>query len=456
MSERTRSAGRGFLVLASGQVVAKALAFVATVVMTRTLGVERFGIVAWAMTLFAYLVLAVDLGLSALGPFEVARHGSATRDLARIFVGWRAVAAVPAFVLTVAVAMWAPVPRLTSVIVASFAVLLLLQPLDLDWVFQGSRRLAPSALAEVAGQLVLAGGVVFFVHRPEHVLRVPFIYIAARMTTLAIQGVAFRFLWPASGRQNLDRHGLIRAAMPLAGSSVVAMISNNFDLLVLYLMIGARASGLYGAAYRLVWTPTIFVMAYYTVMRPLMARARAESADAARHLLSESTRITVAMGIGLTIGGLILARPLVELLFGAPYAPAVAPARLLFVALGLVIVGRNFRWMLVACHRQRLDLRNMGIAAVVNVVGNVLLIPLLGISGAAAATVVSETVLLAISVLTTLFLWLTRPWNVILRIGVGGILYLACLLAAGVVHRHELRALFGGIDAGWRSNDASS
>jgi len=463
LTAQRRSVSRSFAILSSGQLIAKLFAFAVTVVLTRRLGVERYGLVTWATTLFMYLALAVDIGLSTLGPFEVARNEAAARPLAARFVSIRTIAAIPAFALTLAIAWLTPMPSITRTVIALFSALLLLQPFDLDWAFVGRQRMTPSVVADISGQLTLAASVVLLVRGPEDVFRVPILYVGARLVTVGVQNLAFARTWREPSESQVPARRLLRAALPLAGSSLVAMLLSNFDLLVLYLFLDARASGLYGAAYRLVWVPTIFVMAYYTSLKPVMARAAQEGGEAARALVRKSLRISTAVSVGVVAGGLFVARPLLDLVFTAEYSDATLPTCILIVALGLMILSRNYRWMLVACQRQDVDLKIMTITAIVNVAANVVLIPLAGIGGAAGATAFSEAIYLLLgasrlrgeigrvplarmvplpvlcSIPMIALLYFTPSWHVMLRIAAGGALYAGCIVGMRVIPPSEIR-----------------
>ena len=123
----------------------------------------------------------------------------------------------------------------------------------------------------------------------------------------------------------LARRLLLRRAWPLTGTTFVTMLSHNFDLVLLGLSVGSAAAGLYGAAYRVVWVPTILVTAYHAALRPTLAGAYQNGLASVAALLRRSNRLTAAAAVGLVVGGVMLAAPLVSLLYGGGYAGAVLP-----------------------------------------------------------------------------------------------------------------------------------
>jgi O-antigen/teichoic acid export membrane protein len=104
-----------------------------------------------------------------------------------------------------------------------------------------------------------------------------------------------------------------------------------------------------------------------------------------------------AVGLAAAVGGVVLARPLLEALYGAEYAPAASAFAVLLAALLLMAFSRPYRVLLVAERQQGLDLRILLVSAVVNVAGNIVLLPRYGLLGAASATLASEALLLVLA-----------------------------------------------------------
>lgn len=86
----------------------------------------------------------------------------------------------------------------------------------------------------------------------------------------------------------------------------------------------------------------------------------------------------------------LLAKPIVGILYGASYLPAVQPLRIIvwYTAFSYLGVARN-AWMV--CENRQKYLKYLYIsAAIINVILNVLLIPQWGASGAAAASLITQ------------------------------------------------------------------
>ena len=399
MSSRPPSVNRNFAILAVGQLLGRLLAFAVTIHLTRALAADGFGAIAFATSVLAYAALVVELGFDSLGPLEVARGQQPVAALAQTVVTLRLLLTGAGFAALAGFAWLAPVGASTRAVMLVYGVSLLANAIDLSWVFLGSAQMQSAAIADIVTQLLQALGAFLLVKQPGDLLRMPTIFLASRALSVAWLAGVFARRYGAF-RPRIDP-GLVRrllpATLPFSGANMVGTLLQNFDLVLIGLWLGTRSAGVYGAAYRVVWLPTILFTAYLTALRPLLARGSLEGLGAIQVLLWRPTRFVVAAGVGAALGGILLAQPLVLLLYGTEYREAARPLQILLAAFALLVVSRLYRAVLVAFHHQATDLRIMASAAALNVALNVVLIRPFGLAGAAFATLASEAVILAVS-----------------------------------------------------------
>jgi O-antigen/teichoic acid export membrane protein len=388
---------RNFVILSAAQTLGRLLAFAVTVHLTRRLQADGFGAIAFATSVLAGAALVVDLGFDSLGPLEVARGRTPVPALARTVVALRLMLTVPAL-LALALFTWlTPVPATTKAVVLLYGLSLLANAIDLSWVFLGAERMGAVAAAELAQQALTAAAVFALVREPDHLLRMPFLFLAGRTAAVLWLILSARRRWGAL-RPSVDRdllRRLLPAALPFAGAAAVAVVLTYFDLVLVGVWLGTTAAGLYGAAYRVLWLPTMLITAYLTALRPSVARRAADGPAALFVLLGGSAPIVVGLGLAAAGAGMLLAPAIVDVLYGPAYRGAVGPLRLLLLSFAFLVVSRHYRLALVASGRQATDLRIMAAAAALNVGLNLWLVPRAGLLGAAGANVASEAAILA-------------------------------------------------------------
>lgn len=459
-----RGIAANFAMLSASQALARLLSFLVSVHLGRVLLADGFGALGFAMGALAYGRLLVELGFDALGPLEVARGRVPLARLVGNVVTLRLALSLPAIAAVIGFALLAPVPPVARPLLVVYAISLLADAIDLQWVFLGSETMAPVAAAEIVQQAVLAAGVFTLLRTPEDILAVPLLFAAGR--GVAVAGLLVEFLRRRGpfglGLERALIAPLIRAALPLSGSMWAGALLHNFDLVLLGLVTGAEAAGLYNAAYRILWVPTLLALAYLTALRPGLARAVAAGGAALFPLLRRAGSLAGAFGVGAAVGGAWLAGPLLEWLFGAGYRGAAPALRLLLASFAFFPLSRLCRSVAVAGGRGGADLAVIASAAAINVGLNLILVPRRGVVGAAFATFVSEVVMLLLAariarsvagrwpfgaslggttvaaLVLMLCLWLSDPLHVVSRVLLGAAVYVTALFALRVLRPYDL------------------
>jgi O-antigen/teichoic acid export membrane protein len=189
---------------------------------------------------------------------------------------------------------------------------------------------------------------------------------------------------------------ILRQAVPLLLLGIFGTIYFRQDVLFLRWLRTEREVGLYGAAYRLfemfVFLPGSLSLAYL----PAAAAARGRSASEYRALFRRTLMLAFTLGCPLALGLAFRTGDVVRLLFGGQFGPSVAAARVLVWTLPFYFASTVQRSTLVVGRRQALPAVAVGVAIVINAALNLVLIPRMGILGAAWATLVTEILLVGI------------------------------------------------------------
>ncbi len=457
MSTGGSSVGRRFVTLAVGETASRLLAFVASVYVARTLGASVYGVVAAATTVMLYLAFVADLGIDMLGVREVAEHPDALRTTLPPILGARLLVSVILIALTVPSALfWLPKPD--GPVLAVFSVTLLTVALGTRWVHLGLEQAASASWARVLNEVTAATCVLLFVHTPDNLLRVPMAQVIGE--TLGALFL-FRTLPPAVRRFRIElRAGviapLLRRSWTLVLHGLLGLAIFNSDFLFLRVMKGSDAVGYYAAAYTLISFAQNLGVAYTMSLIPSITRVRTD-ASAARALFDTAMAQVMAGGLPVTIGGVLVAGPLMALIYGAGYASSVQPLQLLLLVIPVALLRNVAQAVLLANQRPDLMLRTAAWAAGANVILNVLLIPPWGLAGAALATLATEAVrtvlalrysaqlglamtplrrLARTAVAATIMgacVYVVADRSVFVSIPVGAVAYAGALLAVGII-----------------------
>lgn len=182
---------------------------------------------------------------------------------------------------------------------------------------------------------------------------------------------------------------LLKRSSWLWVSGIVSVIYLKIDLVMLGSMAGAEQAGLYAAASRLseLWYvfPATLAARYYPDMLNAFQRSWSDYLLKLRYF----SRIFLLAAFSIAVLMSLLAHWLVPTLFGSEFSPAIHVLQIHIWAGCFIFVRYLISQHLVITEQEPLSLLSHGVAAVMNVGLNWWLIPIMGIQGAAWATLIA-------------------------------------------------------------------
>lgn len=184
-------------------------------------------------------------------------------------------------------------------------------------------------------------------------------------------------------------HIILRAAVPFALLVGFSTVYNRIDIVIITKVLDYTQTGLYSAAYKffdlLAFFPAVVSHALYPLFASLMSEGKL---DEVRNILEKYLRFMAALAFPIGVGGTLLAVQIIGIL-SPEYADAAPILAILVwapVLLFLYIIVNS----IVVSQLTKFAMAITGANVIVNVVGNLFLLPIIGIKGAAIMTIVSE------------------------------------------------------------------
>lgn len=437
---------RKILLLSVADLGAKALYFVAFLYLAQTLGVATYGALEFAISLRTYLLIAADGGLELWSIREASRSKDLVGLVGTLIPFRFLMAGCSTLLLLAGLAVLPDNPNLHR-IMPILALTVIVQSVNLKWVFVGQQQMSRVAGGLMASQIAFSAGVIVGVDGPEKVVWVPVCWLGGELLLCLYFWTNFlrQYGRPRLRFQPRLVWTTLRSAFTMGAAHVLSLVNYTFDSVLIGLWLGPGAVGWYAAAYKPVTAALAVPVSYYMGLFPTLSKVYGENRPRFAFLISRSLRLTTVVSLPVGIAGFFLAGPFIDFLFGPNYLPSVTPLQLLAVSVVLVTLRGNFRQGLNAAGHQRCDLLCALVSVSVNIALNLTLIPLFGITGAAAATVASETVWLVVS------FWMFRRYtgaavalSGVVKPAIAGGVMTACLAATGQTH-WIARGALGGV-----------
>jgi O-antigen/teichoic acid export membrane protein len=168
------------------------------------------------------------------------------------------------------------------------------------------------------------------------------------------------------------------------------MIYNYADTVIIAWLRGDTEVGWYSAAYKLYEGPALVPAIIGTVFMPRLSRLFVENRERFVAVLRQGIRWIVVAAAGVTVIGIAIAGWLVRLSYGDTFANSVIALRILLAGILFAFTIQFLQTVMISIDRQRtvfwVAITGLG----VNVVLNLLVVPIWGYIGASWATVAVE------------------------------------------------------------------
>jgi len=221
------------------------------------------------------------------------------------------------------------------------------------------------------------------------------IYVVVTAITVGVGSLLLNRAWPDEAQQATPEYRVkswVRSALPMMFMGGMQIINNRTDILMLGAMKGAAAVGVYVVVNRCTQPITFMLGAVNSVMAPNIASLHAEGkSKQLQRVVTKITRLIALISITCaTI--LIIFGELVLSLFGSDFTQG--RTALVILSMGQVINGATGSGglLLTMTGYEHYAAMIVATSALLNVIGNAILIPVWGIEGAAIATASSTII----------------------------------------------------------------
>ena len=375
----------------------------------RSIGPENIGGYIFALSYVGIFGIFIDLGLGPILTREISKYPEKAKNYVQNILTAKLVLTVVSLVALYLVLQlllsfdFVPIPVRTQHMVYLATTIIVLDSFTFTFfsLFRAWQQIHFEAVAVVIYQIVIVlFGVIFIL------LDKPTIYFIIAVLIGSVFNFFYSFIlflrrghvpfglsfhWPTIKK-------LAMLSLPFAFAGIFFKLAGSIDQNMLELLAGERYVGWYGVAFKLTFALTVLPGAFATSFFPVMSRYYPDKLKELLTVFERAMFYLMVISLPITIGIWVVGKEIVVALYKEAFTAA-GDALYIF-AFGLIFVFLNYPVgnLLNAAHRQVRNTVHMGIALVVNVILNLLLIPRSDIFGtyigATIAAVASSVVLL--------------------------------------------------------------
>ncbi|MDD5043297.1 MAG: flippase [Patescibacteria group bacterium] len=378
----------------------KILSFIFFTLIARLAGVEDTGKYFFALSFTTVFSIFVDLGLSSVLVREVAKFKGKTIEYLNNILG---VKLILSFLASAAVIIFINLlgySEITRQLVYIACVIMLLDSFHLSFygIFRAHQNLKYEALGVIIGQtltLIIGGSALAF-HWPIHWLIIAvlsnslfnFIY------SLLLLVKKFQF-WPTLSYNKEIIKFLFKIAIPFALAGIFVKI-NSVDSVLISKMLSETHVGWYSVPYKITFALQFIPMAFAASIFPAMSSCYVSAKEKLSGIFEKSMFYLMIISIPTAIGTAVLAPELIKTVYGNNYLTSIPLLQILIFSIIPIFLTYPVGSLMNACDKQTTHTTNMGIASLINIILNIILIPRLGLLGAVISALSGHSLFLVL------------------------------------------------------------
>lgn len=399
----------------------KLIAFLYFALVARTIGDEATGAYFIALALITTIGVLDDVGLTSVTIREIAKTPDQAKELIRNVLGIKLITMPLTVVLAYVLPIWQGFDPQTSVLVQLAIAVMLFDTLSVSMygVMRGLHKLKYESLGIFIGQTITAvvGGACLLSGSQDLRLLVVALMVGSAWNMLfSMYQVVKHVGWGALRPTYTRAWPLLRMSFMFFLAAVFVKIYSYVDSFTIHAVLGQAAVGVYAVAYKFTYAfqflPLAFVGALYPAMSALIDKPKELNA-----ILLKAEWYLSLLVTPIVFGIFALAPEIIDVFYGERFAAAGSVLGVLIFALIFIFLDFPIGSLLNATGRQSWKTAFMGGAMVVNLIGNLALVPKFGIMGAAITALITFTLLFAAGWLAVMYLTKIRILDLVYTIG---------------------------------------
>ncbi len=353
--------------------------------LARTLKAQAFGSYSYAQTWVFFLFNFIDLGLSTYGIREIAKNRNKAGEYISAVISLRFIIAMALYALSLIILSLAPQSLELKALMFSMLLLLFSTALSSEWAFQGLEKMHLVFISFLVTSSLQVFLLLTFVKGASNLLAAPASIFLGALPIAIIFLVVLRFK-PKIRELNFGNLQIyLKSSLVIWSISLFAQVYNGLDIAILALFRPYQEVGYFSVARRFVSGIILFGLFLANAALPRLAHSFKNDLRKFHSVTKDFLKLAMVLGALLFIPFVFFSRQIISLSVGSIYLPANLSLKMLVWGAILVILNLPFSTGLIAAGMEKEVLKQVIACAVFSLGLNFLLIPRLGMEGAAVS-----------------------------------------------------------------------
>lgn len=383
----------------------KILSFGYFTLIARFAGVTDTGTYVFALSYTTIFSVFVDFGLSQFIQREVAQNPKSTEESINRVLGLKLFYGVLTAIVSM-IGIFFLVQDTLTISMVFVAVLIMLADsynLTLWSAFRGQHRLSYESISVVISQAIILIVGLSGLFLDASLLVLIFALLAGSLFTSVYATVLVKRKLGFFPRPVGLSWQMAKVAMPFGLAATFTRVFSSLDSVLLRRLVDQAAVGFYSVPNKLVFAAQFIPAAFAASIYPAMSHYYKENRKQMILIFEQSMLFLLMLSVPAAFGIFVLAPLMIVDVFSSAYAPSVLATQVLVWGIIFGFIEYPIGSLLAAIGQQNKNTITRATVMVLNIILNIILIPLYSYLGAAIAAVVSYAVLAFMG-----FFWLYR------------------------------------------------
>ena len=369
------------------------IAAIVTMISARYLGPSNYGLLSYASSVIGFVVPLAQLGLRNVMVEEIVSHPEHEGKTLGTSIVMSVIASLACIIGCVSfVAIVHADERDTLMVCALYGISLIFQMTEMIQYWYQAKLLSKyTAITSLVAYVLVAGYKILLLVFQKSIYWFAISYafdyclisliLVVLYNKLGTQKLSFSF--------SLGKKLFSRSKYYIFSSMMVTVFAQT-DKIMIKEMLGDAENGYYSAAFTCASMSGFVFLAVIDSLRPVIFESKKQSKELFEKNMSLLYSLIIYGGLAQSVVFTLLAKPIITAFYGEAYLAAIPLLQIVTWYAGFSYMGtvRNI-WILSEEKQKYLWIINMS-GAILNVVGNWVLISLIGVAGAAIASVATQ------------------------------------------------------------------
>lgn len=378
--------------LTAGLGINRLLKLILLIYAARILGATEYGKFTFALAFICLFVVFHDLGLSRIITREFAREEEKKEEFHSI-LSLKILLSFGAFILILLSSFFITPDSDIRQVILILALFNLINGFIIIFYafFQARQRMEYEAWAGILQTILVTGLGLFILFKFPSVENLSYAYLFAAFVALIFILLFFHFkIFPlkVSWQKVVWRKFLVMS-WPLALTALFGILYTYIDSVMMGYWGMITETGWYNAAYKIIMVSLIPMGLISGSFYPVLSKFFKESKEKLQNAWNHQIEIMILIAAPLVVGGMVLAPKIIDFIYGQAFSPSILAFQILIIMVGIMFLYRPFYDVLIASNQQKKIFWATLSGALINIILNLILIPMFSLYGAAIATVIT-------------------------------------------------------------------